>query len=88
MTKLNFSKRHLPIPVMLIVFFLIFYFAYSDIKQRTINEFNNEQFILAQTASTPVAWHSCRAMPLNVKFGWHSWCSGVKPGPKNAIARR
>jgi hypothetical protein len=49
--KLNFSKRYLLIPILLMIFFLLFYLVYEDIKERTINEFNNEQLILAETAS-------------------------------------
>ncbi|MFT5748849.1 MAG: PAS domain S-box-containing protein, partial [Ancylomarina sp.] len=35
----------------LFIFFLSFYMIYEDIKDNTINEFNNEQLILAKTAS-------------------------------------
>lgn len=45
------SKRYLFIPIILLVFVLLFYFIYEDIKDRTINEFNTEQLILAETAS-------------------------------------
>ena len=38
-------------PVVLLVFFLLFNLVYVDIKQRTIKEYNNEQIILAETAS-------------------------------------
>jgi hypothetical protein len=51
MAKLNFSKRDLLMPGVLAVFFFIFYLFYEDIKDRTIEEFNNEQLILARTAS-------------------------------------
>ena len=50
-TKLKFSNRYLFIPIVLIVFFFLFYLVYEDIKERTINEFNKEQLILAETAS-------------------------------------
>jgi PAS domain S-box-containing protein len=49
--KLEFSNRYLLVPVVLIVFFLLFFLVYDDIKDRTVNEFNNEQLILAQTAA-------------------------------------
>jgi PAS domain S-box-containing protein len=39
------------IPIVLILFIITFYLIYDDIKNRTINEFNNEQLILAKTAS-------------------------------------
>ncbi len=39
------------IPILLIIFFTVFYLVYNDIKVRTINDFNNEQLILARTAS-------------------------------------
>ncbi|MFZ4400355.1 MAG: ATP-binding protein [Bacteroidales bacterium] len=51
MTKLKFSKRYLFVPIVLIVFFLLFYLVYEDIKNRTISEFNTEQLILEETAS-------------------------------------
>jgi len=51
MAKLNFSKRDLLMPGVLVIFFFIFYLVYEDIKDRTIEEFNNEQLILARTAS-------------------------------------
>lgn len=35
----------------MIVFYFLFYLIYNDIKKRTIDEFNNEQLILAQTAA-------------------------------------
>jgi PAS domain S-box-containing protein len=38
-------------PLILITFFFAFYLVYKDIKERTINEFNNEQLVLARTAS-------------------------------------
>ncbi|MFZ4414929.1 MAG: PAS domain-containing protein, partial [Bacteroidales bacterium] len=50
-TQLKFSNRYLFIPIVLIVFFFLFYLVYEDIKERTINEFNKEQLILAETAS-------------------------------------
>ena len=50
-TKLNFSKRYFPVPIIFIVFVLLFYLVYNEIKDKTINEFNNEQLILAQAAS-------------------------------------
>jgi len=51
MAELNFSKRDLLMPALLAIFFFIFYLVYEDIKERTIEEFNNEQLILARTAS-------------------------------------
>ncbi len=38
-------------PIVLVIFFIAFYLIYEDVKDRTINEFNNEQLILARTAS-------------------------------------
>ena len=49
--KLISLNRYFFIPVALILFFLTFYMIYEDIKSNTINEFNNEQLILAETAS-------------------------------------
>jgi hypothetical protein len=39
------------IPIVLILFIITFYLIYDDIKERTINEFKNEQLILAKTAA-------------------------------------
>ncbi|WP_372646172.1 cache domain-containing protein, partial [Ancylomarina sp.] len=50
-TKLISLNRYFFIPIALILFFLSFYMIYEDIKSNTINEFNNEQLILAETAS-------------------------------------
>ncbi len=49
--KLRFSKRYFLIPVIFIVFTLLFYLVYNDVKDKTINEFNHQQLILAQAAS-------------------------------------
>jgi len=38
-------------PLVLTVFFVLFYLVYADIKLRTIREFNNEKLMLAQTAA-------------------------------------
>jgi len=38
-------------PAVLAVFFVIFYLFYEDIKDRTIEEFNHEQLLLARTAA-------------------------------------
>ena len=51
MVKLRFSYRYLLLPIVLSVFFVFLYLVYEDIKGRTVNEFNNEQLILARTAS-------------------------------------
>jgi len=51
MVKFKFSLRHLLMPAVLVVFFVIFYLFYEENKDRTINEFNHEQLILARTAS-------------------------------------
>ena len=49
--RLKFFSRFFVVPVVLIIFFLIFFMVYKEIKNKTINEFNNEQLILAKTAS-------------------------------------
>ena len=51
MEKLKAINRYLIIPIVLILFIITFYLIYDDIKNRTINEFNSEQLILAKTAS-------------------------------------
>ena len=50
-TKLRFSRHYFLIPIIFIVFILLFYLVYNDIKDKTISEFNNEQLLLAQAAS-------------------------------------
>ncbi len=59
----KFSKRYIAVPVVFVMFFFLFYLVYKDIKERTINEFNNEQFILAQTASKGISsfFDDCKA---------------------------
>ncbi len=51
MDKLKFINRYLMIPIVLILFIIAFYLIYDDIKERTVNEFKNEQLILAKTAA-------------------------------------
>jgi PAS domain S-box-containing protein len=41
-------------PVILAIFFYFFYSAYKDVKVRTLNEFNSQQFALAKQASTDI----------------------------------
>ncbi len=48
-------NRYFFIPIALILFFLGFYIIYDDIKENTMNEFNQEQLILAQTASQGIS---------------------------------
>jgi len=48
---MKLSKRFLIIPFVLAAFSYLFYSAYKDVKDRTLNEFNREQFILAKQAS-------------------------------------
>ncbi len=42
------------IPLVLVLFIITFYLIYDDIKERTVNEFKNEQLILARTASQAI----------------------------------
>jgi PAS domain S-box-containing protein len=51
MEKLKFINRYLMIPIVLILFVITYYLIYDDIKERTVDEFKNEQLILAKTAS-------------------------------------
>ncbi len=55
MKRPYFSRRYLLIPFFLILFFVLFYLIYDDIKKREINEFNKEQLILAETASKGIS---------------------------------
>lgn len=53
-TKFSLFDQYLLIPIVLLVFFAAFFLVYEDIKDRTIKEFNNEQLILARTASQAI----------------------------------
>jgi len=48
---MKLSKRFLLVPLILVIFFYLFYAAYKDVKDRTLNEFNYQQFALANQAS-------------------------------------
>jgi PAS domain S-box-containing protein len=48
---MKLSKRFLIVPFVLAAFSYLFYSAYKDVRDRTLNEFNKEQFILAKQAS-------------------------------------
>lgn len=50
-TKIKTLHRYLFIPVLLLLFSIVFFLVYRNIRIRTIHEFNNEQLILATTAS-------------------------------------
>jgi PAS domain S-box-containing protein len=43
------------IPIVLTLFIITFYLIYNDIKERTVNDFKNEQLILAKTAAQGIA---------------------------------
>jgi len=48
---MKLSKRFLILPVILASFTYLFYSAYKDVRDRTLNEFNSQQFTLARQAS-------------------------------------
>jgi hypothetical protein len=48
---MKLSKRFLIVPVVLALFSYLFYSAYRDVKDRTLAEFNVQQFTLAKQAS-------------------------------------
>lgn len=48
---MKFSKRFLFVPILLVTFFYLFYSSYRDVKERTLNDFNFQQFALAKQAS-------------------------------------
>ena len=48
---MKLSKRFLFIPVLLAIFAYLFYTSYKDVKDKTLIEFNKEQFTLAKQAS-------------------------------------
>jgi PAS domain S-box-containing protein len=51
----KFSGHYLVMPGILVVFFLLFQLIYTDLKERTIEEFNNEQLILAETGAQGIS---------------------------------
>ncbi len=55
MLKTKFSKRYMMLPIVLVIFYVLFIMIYQDIKKRTINEFNSEQLMLAQTAGQGIS---------------------------------
>lgn len=48
---MKLAKRFLLVPVVLILLSYLFYSAYKDVRDRTLNEFNAQQFTLAKQAS-------------------------------------
>ncbi|WP_164977441.1 ATP-binding protein [Ancylomarina salipaludis] len=56
MNKFISLNRYFFIPIALILFFLSFYLIYGDIKNNTINDFNKEQLLLAETASQGITY--------------------------------
>ena len=48
-------KRYLPLVSILILFYFIFYLLYLNVKNNTITKFNDEQIILAETASKGIS---------------------------------
>lgn len=48
---MKLSRRFLFLPLLLGVFFYLFYTAYKNVKDKTLKEFNTNQFILAKQAS-------------------------------------
>lgn len=48
---MKLSKRFLIVPIILASFSYLFYSAYKDVKDRTLNEFNSQQFTLVKQAS-------------------------------------
>ena len=48
---MKLPKRFLIVPVVLASFSYLFYSAYKDVKNRTLNEFNLQQVTLAKQAS-------------------------------------
>ena len=48
---MKLSKRFLFVPIVLAIFSYLFYSAYKEVKDKTLNEFNFQQFALADQAS-------------------------------------
>ena len=51
---MKLSKRFLIIPIVLAAFSYLFYSAYKDVKDRTLNEFKLQQFTLAKQSSSGI----------------------------------
>lgn len=49
------SRRYLIIPLVIGIFFILFYIIYGDIKKREIEEFNKVQLLIAETASKGIS---------------------------------
>jgi PAS domain S-box-containing protein len=48
---MKLPKRYLIVPIVFVSFFYLFYSSYKDVKDRTLAEFNREQYTLAKQAS-------------------------------------
>jgi len=48
---MKLSKRFLFVPILLAIFAYLFCSAYKDVKDKTLNDFNYQQFALANQAS-------------------------------------
>ena len=48
---MKLSKRFLLVPIILASLSYLFYSAYKDVSDRTLNEFNSQQFTLAKQAT-------------------------------------
>ena len=53
--KARHSRSYFVVPFAFLFFFLILYLVYNNIKERAIKEFNNEQIMLAKTASQGIS---------------------------------
>lgn len=49
------SRRYLIVPLVIGIFFILFYIIYGDIKKREIEEFNKVQLLIAETASKGIS---------------------------------
>jgi PAS domain S-box-containing protein len=48
---MKFPKRYLIVPIVFVFLSYLFYSSFKDVKDRTLNDFNSEQFTLAKQAS-------------------------------------
>jgi PAS domain S-box-containing protein len=48
---MKLTKRFIFVPVLLVIFTYLFYSAYKDVQDKTLSEFNYQQFALAKQAS-------------------------------------
>ena len=52
---MKYFKRFFFVPILLIIFIVLFYALYEEVKNKTITQFNSEQLFIAKTASQGIS---------------------------------